>query len=519
MENMNTKDNTISIIPKPIKVETKQLNFTLSKNTVILTDPGLLKQAEFLKNLIAPATGFELVIKDLTKEDGDNNTIILNIEEKEKILNPEGYQLEVSQEKIKILGRTPQGVFYGIQTLRQLFPVEIESPSKINNEWSVPCVSIEDSPRFSWRGFMLDESRHFFGKETVQKMLDLMASLKFNIFHWHLTDDQGWRIEIKKYPQLIEVGSKREGTTTIRKKLDGIPVTGYYTQDEIKEIIEYASERFITIIPEIDMPGHVTSVLASYPGLSCIDGPFEVSTHFGIHKEILCVGKEKTFEFVQDVLKEVMELFSSNIIHTGGDEVPKRRWKKCPDCQARINKEGLNSEEELQVYFTNRIAKYLESNGRRLMGWNEILNDKLADNAICHYWNFKFDEVMKNARKGRNIVMSEMKAVYLNYPYSVIPLKKTYEYDPIPDELESKFHEKVYGLEACVWTEFVKNYKRLEFQAFPRLIAVAETGWTLKDNKDYQSFLTRLNDFIQRLSFHDVNFAPKETYLQFDKGV
>lgn len=519
MENMNSKDNTISIIPKPIKVDIKQLNFTLTKNTVILTDPGLLKQAELLRNLIAPATGFELVIKDLTNEDGDNNTIILNIEENEKKLNPEGYQLEVSQEKINILGRTPQGVFYGIQTLRQLLPVEIESSSKINREWSIPCVSIEDSPRFSWRGFMLDESRHFFGKETVKKMLDLMASLKFNIFHWHLTDDQGWRIEIKKYPRLIEIGSKREGTRITRKKLDGIPVSGHYSQDEIKEIIEYAAKRFITIIPEIDVPGHVTSVLASYPELSCIDGPFEVSTHFGIHKEILCAGKEKTFEFVQDVLNEVMEVFPSSIIHTGGDEVPKRRWKKCPDCQARINKEGLNSEEELQVYFTNRIAKYLESNGRRLMGWNEILNDELADNAICHYWNFKFDEVIKNARKGRDIVMSEMKAVYLNYPYSVIPLSKTYEYDPIPDELESKFHENVFGLEACVWTEYVKNSKRLEFQAFPRLIAVAETGWTLKDNKDYQSFLTRLNDFIQRLSFHDINFAPKEVHLQFDKGV
>ena len=516
MKNINSKDNTISIIPKPVKVDIKQLSFTLNNNTVILTDLDLIEQAESLKNFIAPATGFELVIKNLTNEDGDNNTIILNIEENEKILNPEGYLLEVSQEKIEILGRTPQGVFYGIQTLRQLFPGEIESSSKIYIEWSVPCVSIEDFPRFSWRGFMLDESRHFFGKETVKKMLDLMVGLKFNIFHWHLTDDQGWRIEIKKYPRLIEIGSKREGTIITRKKLDGIPVSGHYSQDEIKEIIDYASERFITIIPEIDVPGHVTSVLASYPELSCINGPFEVSTHFGIHKEILCAGKEKTFEFVQDVLKEVMEVFPSNIIHTGGDEVPKRRWKKCPDCQARINKEGLNSEEELQVYFTNRIAKYLESNGRRLMGWNEILNDELADNAICHYWNFKFDEVIKNARKGRDIVMSEMKAVYLNYPYSVIPLSKTYEYDPIPDELESKFHENVLGLEACVWTEYVENNKRLEFQAFPRLIAVAETGWTLNENKNYQSFLIRLNDFIQRLSFHDVNYTPKEIYLQND---
>jgi len=516
---MGTKSNdTISIIPKPIKVDVKQGHFTLNNNTVILTVPNLIKIAEYLKQLLTPATGLELDFKDLGNNDGDNNIIVLNLTENEKTIKPEGYKLEVSQNKIEILGSTPQGVFYGIQTLRQLFPVEIESSSKMNREWSVPCVSIEDFPRFSWRGFMLDESRHFFGKGTVKKMLDIMASLKFNVFHWHLTDDQGWRIEIKKYPRLIEIGSKRKGTKIIRKKLDGIPVSGYYPQDEIKAIIEYASERFITIIPEIDVPGHVTAALAAYPELSCTGGPFEVSTHFGILKEILCVGKEKVFDFVQNVLDEVMEIFPSEIIHTGGDEVPKRRWKKCPECQARINKEGLESEEDLQVYFTNRIAEFLASNGRRLMGWNEILNDKLADNAICHYWDENFDEVLENARKGRNIVMSEMRAVYLNYPSSRTPLHRTYEYDPIPDELESKFHEKVLGLEACIWAEYVKNIKRLEFQAFPRLIAVAETGWTLKKNKDYQSFLTRLNDFIQRLSFHDVNYAPKEIYLQDDAG-
>jgi len=513
MANMNSKDNAILIIPKPIKVDIKQLKFTLSKDTVILTVPDLIKQAEFLKHLIAPATGFELTIKDLTKKHESINTIILKIEENDKISHPEGYQLEVSQEKIEILGSTPQGVFYGIQTLRQLLPIEIESSTIMNQDWLVPCVSIEDYPRFSWRGFMLDESRHFFGKETVRKMLDLMASLKFNVFHWHLTDDQGWRIEIKKYPRLTEVGSRRKGTRINRKKIDGIPISGYYSQDEIREIIGYASERFIKIIPEIDVPGHVTALLAAYPELSCTGGPFEVSTRFGVLKEILCAGKDEVFGFVQDILKEVMEIFPSHIIHTGGDEVPKKRWKECSDCQARINKEGISSEEELQVYFTNRIAKYLESNGRRLMGWNEILNDKLVDSAICHYWEENFDEVIKNAKKGRDVVMSEREAVYLNYPYSEIPLSKTYEYDPIPDELESKYHENVLGIEACVWTEYIKDKNRLEYQAFPRLTAVAETGWTIKNNKDYPSFLTRLNDIIQRLSFHDVNYAPKETYL------
>ena len=516
MKNISSKDSTISIIPKPIKVNIKQLNFTLNKNTVILTNPDLIKHAEFLKNLIAPATGFELNIKDLIKKDGENNTIILNIEENDNILNPEGYQLNVSQEKIEILGRIPQGVFYGIQSLRQLFPVEIESSSKISIEWSVPCVSIEDSPRFSWRGFMLDESRHFFGKETVEKMLDIMASLKFNVFHWHLTDDQGWRIEIKKYPLLTEIGSKRKGTINSRKNIDEIPISGYYTREEISEVIDYATERFITIIPEIDVPGHVTAALTAYPELSCTGGPFEVCTRFGILEDVLCIGKEKVFDFVQDVINEVMEIFPSKIIHIGGDEVPRTRWKECSDCQTRINKECLESEEDLQIYFTNRIAEYLASNGYRLMGWNEILNHKLVNDAICHYWNENFDKVLENARNGRDIVMSEMDAVYLNFLYSATPLNKTYEYDPIPDELESNYHENVLGLEACLWTEYVKNSKRLEFQAFPRLIAVAETGWTLKENKDYLSFLTRLNDFIQRLRLHDVNYAPKEEYLQYD---
>jgi hexosaminidase len=510
---INSK-NGIIIVPQPIKIDVKQGNFIINENTIIFTNPNFTKQAQYLKGLMFPATGFELGIKDLSVKDENNNSIILNFSENKNISNPEGYVLEVSQDKIEILGNTIQGIFYGIQTLRQLFPIEIESSSKINREWFVPCVSIEDFPRFSWRGFMLDESRHFFGKETVKKVIDIMASLKFNIFHWHLTDDQGWRIEIKKYPRLLEIGSKRKGTNITRRKLDGIPVSGSYIQDEIIEIIEYASDRFITIIPEIDVPGHVTAALASYPELSCTGGPFEVSTHFGIHKEILCVGKEKVFQFVQDVLDEVMDLFPSKIIHTGGDEVPKRRWKKCSDCQARINQEGLESEEELQVYFTNRIAKYLESNGRRLMGWNEILNDKLADNAICHYWNENFDEVLENARKGRKIVMSEMRAVYLNYPYARTPLSITYGYDPIPNELESKFHENVLGLEACLWAEYVKNNKRVEFQAFPRLIAVAETGWTSNENKDYQSFLNRLNNFLQRLNFHEVNYAPKEIYLR-----
>jgi hexosaminidase len=502
-------NNQISIIPQPVKLNLRQGSFQLKNNTIIFTDPNLVKIAEFLKNL----TGLDLKIKDLNMKNFDDNTITLRLIKEEKVLRSEGYILEIFPNKIEILASTPQGMFYGIQTIRQLFPAEIELSPKEILELSIPCVSIEDYPRFSWRGFMLDESRHFFGKETVIKILDIMASLKFNTFHWHLTDDQGWRIEIKKYPRLIEIGSKRKGTITTRKKLDGIPVSGYYIQEELKEIIDYASKRFIKIIPEVDVPGHVTAVLASYPELSCTGGPFEVSTHFGIHKEVLCVGKEKVFEFVQNVLNEVMKIFPSEVIHTGGDEVPKRRWQKCSDCQTRIKREGLKSEEELQVYFTNRIANYLKSKERRLMGWNEILNEKLTSNAICHYWFENFDRVIEHIKKGRNVVMSEMRAVYLNYPYKEIPLNKTYKYDPIPDDLDKSFHKQILGIEACLWAEYVKDSKRLEWQIFPRLIAIAETGWTSKENKNFNSFIFRLDSYLKRLSFQKINYAPKDEFM------
>jgi hexosaminidase len=359
---------------------------------------------------------------------------------------------------------------------------------------------------------MLDESRHFFGKDIVKKLLDQMARLKLNKFHWHLTDDQGWRIEIKKYPLLTEIGSKRKGTITPRNKLDGIPVSGFYTQNDLKEIIAYAAERFIVIIPEIDVPGHTTALLASYPELSCTDGPFEVSTHFGIHKEVCCIGKEETFEVVQGILNEIIEIFPSEIIHTGGDETPTRRWKRCPICQERLEKEELEKEGDLQIYFTNRIADYLSSKGRRLMGWNEILNEKLSNKAVCQYWTFNFDTVLDHIRKGRDVIMSEMSAVYLNYPYKLIPLSKTYLYDPIPKNLEEKYHSYILGLEACLWAEFIPNIKRLEWQAFPRLIAVAETGWTPKKKKNFQSFLMRLDFYLKRLSYNEINFAKKEEF-------
>ena len=517
-------EEELKIIPEPVKVSLNDGVFFLSQKTTIQADLTSTRNGEYLKQVLALLYGLNLAFEESSQNNDGKSSIILKTSNEKDLNNSEKYSLLVSKENINISATTSVGVFYGIQTLLQLIPNKALKGDKISLGFSIPCVAIEDFPRFKWRGFMLDEARHFFGKEVVKKIFDIMALLKLNTLHWHLTDDQGWRIEIKKYPLLTEIGSKREGTITsqrflrsnqkIKAPIDEIPVAGYYTQQDLRELIQYATERFITIIPELDFPGHTTAALAAYPDLSCTGGPFKVSTRFGIHKDVLCIGKENVFEFIQNVLNEIIEIFPSNIIHIGGDEAPNRRWKKCFDCQARIKEKNLGSVENLQVYFTNRITDYLGSKGKRIIGWNEILNDELINNALCQYWINKFDKVLEHIRKGRQVVMSEMKALYFDYPYRLIPLHQTYDYDPIPSNLEEKFHKNILGLEACLWTEYVKNKDKLEWQTFPRLIAVAETGWTPKNKRNYESFLSRLERFLSLLSTLDVNYPKKEDFLQ-----
>jgi len=360
---------------------------------------------------------------------------------------------------------------------------------------------------------MLDEARHFHGKKVVKKLLDLMARLKLNIFHWHLTDDQGWRIEIKKYPNLIEIGSKREESQVggfFNKRKNGIPHSGYYLQDDIKEIISYAKDRFITIIPEIDMPGHTRAALASYPNLSCRGYSFRVSPHWGIHRDILCIGKEEVFDFVKGVLDEIAQLFPSDIIHIGGDEVPKNRWEECERCQLRISKEGLKNEGDLQIYFTNRITAFLKSKGKRVMGWNEILDKNLEEDIICQYWLRGKEKVFKYLQRSGNVIMSNFKFAYLDHSYSFTPLKLAYKFEPIPKKLKPHYHENVLGLEAVMWGEFIPNLKRLEWQTFPRLIAFSEVSWTPKDKKKFRHFQNRLDRFLRRLDIIGVNYANKK---------
>ena len=501
----------IAIIPEPVSVNISSGKFTLTEKVIIYSNPKLMRLSEYLKNLLFPATGFSLTIKEEKEKSSDGTSLNLKLIDNKKKLKSEGYTIDVSPRDVNISASNPTGIFYGIQTLRQLLPAELERNNIVENmEWEIPCLKLEDFPRFSWRGYMLDEARHFHGKQVVKNLLNLMAILKLNVFHWHLTDDQGWRIEIKKYPKLTEIGSKREETQVggfFSKKTDGVPHSGYYSQEDIEEIIDYARDRFITIIPEIDIPGHSRAALASYPNISCKGYQFKVSTHWGIHKDIFCVGKKETFEFIQGVLDEIITLFPSKIIHIGGDEVLKARWKECPDCQLRIKNEGLKDEKQLKVYFINRVAEYLISKGQRVIGWNDILYEKLKSDIIIQYWLRGKKKVLNRLKEGGDVIMSNFKYLYLDHSYAFTPLNLAYQFEPIPKKLEKRYHKHVLGLEACMWGEFIPNSKRLEWQTFPRLIAFAEIGWTPEHKKDYNSFLFRLNQFTKRLDTFQINYA------------
>ena len=506
----------ISVIPKPVKVIIREGNFILTAQTKIESDPKLKDVAEYFNNLISPATGFYLEISDLTIGLTKSNTIYLKFNGELGNLGEEGYCLKINQKRIILTANKSVGIFHGIQTIRQLLPREIEKKKEISGiDWSIPSIEIKDYPRFSWRGYMLDEGRHFLGKDAVKHILDLMALFKMNVFHWHLTEDQGWRIEIKKYPRLIEVGSMRNRTQVggfLSKKMDNTPHKGYYTQKEIKDIVSYADSLFIKVIPEIDMPGHSKAALAAYPEHSCTGGPFEVSTTFGIKKDVFCVGKESTFKFANEILEEIIRIFPSEIIHIGGDEVPKKRWQNCPVCQKRIEIMHLSSEKELQGYFTDRIKKFLSSHGRRTMGWNQILNNKSSGVIIAQKWLFGQKLINKHLMKGGNVVFSQFGSTYLDYSYKRTALSKVYRYEPAPRKLNKEYYKNILGIEAPLWTEWVRNVKELDWQTFPRLIAIAETNWTPKENKNFKSFKKRLEYLLKRLDTYGVHYAKKSEY-------
>jgi hexosaminidase len=497
--------------------------------TIAISDPNdseLHALAAFAADLLQESIGAGLQVASDPAGAAPGGAIALLLSP--EVEATEGYRLRVTSGSIVIDASTHAGLFYGLQTLRQLLPDD--GASATAGTWEVPVVTIEDEPRFSYRGMHLDVGRHFFPVSFIKRYIDLLAMYKMNTFHWHLTEDQGWRIEIKKYPRLTEVGSRR-AETILEKNFDpyigdGIPYGGYYTQDEIREVLAYARTRYVTVIPEIELPGHSTAALAAYPELACTDGPFEVSTRWGVQEDIYC-PKEETFAFLEDVLREVMELFPSRYIHIGGDEAPKRRWEESEVAQAVIRREGLADEHELQSYFIKRIETFLLAHDRRLIGWDEILEGGLAPQATVMSWRGMAGGI-EAARQGHDVIMTPTSHAYFDYyqgarayePLAIggfTPLEKVYEFEPVPEELTPQEAQHVLGAQGNVWTEYIKTTDYVEYMAVPRMLALAEVVWSPKDARDWQRFAAALPARLSRLDAMGVNYRiPNVAGLEAD---
>jgi len=508
----------LNIIPKPVSVKTFEGFFNINEATVLQYNFDIEKGALIIETLTTHLSDYYKMesIAQQAAKGKSKNSIFLQLSDNKKI-NKEGYKLKVNKNGVLIEASDLNGLFYGVQSLIQMMPSESGAREIVE----VPFAVVEDYPRFAWRGLHLDVCRHFMPKEFVFKYLDFMAMHKLNTFHFHLTEDQGWRIEIKKYPLLTEIGSKRKetliGSARTSKEYDGIPHEGFYTQEDIKEIVKYAADRFITVVPEIEMPGHALAALASYPDLGCTGGPYEVSTRWGIFHDVMCAGKESTFEFLENVMAEVLELFPSEYIHIGGDECPKTKWKECPLCQQRIADEGLKDEHELQSYFIQRVEKFLNSKGRILIGWDEILEGGLAPNAAVMSWRGEAGGI-EAAKQKHNVVMSPGTHCYLDHyqadpktqPLAIggfTPLDKIYAYEPVPDSLTVEEAKYIMGAQGNVWTEYMKTSDHVEYMVYPRAAALAEVVWSPKGERDYNEFLERLRVLTLRYDFYKLNYA------------
>jgi hexosaminidase len=499
-----TKTN-FDLVPVPAQLKASSGQFTINSNTQIVLNsasPEMRNAVVILNDLLNRTAGYSLQITETAVA---ANAIVCKINP--AISNPEGYKLSVKTNMVSLEAQTPQGIFYGIQTIRQLLPAQIERPLLSNVAWTIPCVEIEDAPRFGYRGLMLDAGRHFMPKEFVMKFIDMLAYHKMNTFHWHLTDDQGWRIEIKGYPKLTQIGAFRnrtlEGHYTIpeKRKWDNTRYGGFYTQKDIKEVVAYAKKRFVTVIPEIEMPGHAIAALASYPELSCTGGPFEVEGLWGVFNDIYS-PKEETFTFLEKVLDEVADLFPSKYIHIGGDEAPKLRWENDAYCQELIKKEGLKDEHELQSYFIKRVEKMVESKGKQIIGWDEILEGGLAPNATVMSWRGEAGGI-EAAKQKHDVIMTPTTYVYLDYyqanpatePLTIggfLPLWKVYSYNPMPAVLTADEAKHILGVQGNIWTEYIKTPEQAEYMAFPRGAAIAESGWSPEAKKNYTDFKERM---------------------------
>jgi hexosaminidase len=524
----------VSIIPAPVNYQVARESFVLSSKTaIVLSDAGESNTANFLNDYLKKFYGFTLPVKKKGQSGAGNQILLATNKFIKAPENEEKYSLNVSANNITIKGDSYKGTFLGMQSLIQLLPLQK------SKTLTIAGVSIEDYPRFPYRGMHLDVARHFFPVDFVKKYIDFIALHKMNTFHWHLTEDQGWRIEIKKYPKLTSVGSLRNGTITGRHPGNGndsLQYGGFYTQAQVKEIVQYAADRFITVIPEIEMPGHSSAAIAAYPQLSCFpeesvrilpkvkwsggqEGK-QVQQSWGIYEDVYC-PTEYTFNFLQDVLDEVITLFPSKYIHIGGDESPKESWKRSTFAQQLIKEKGLKDEHELQSYFINRIEKYLNSKGRQIIGWDEILEGGLAPNATVMSWRGEQGGI-EAAKQKHAVIMTPGAYVYLDHAESdkedsvtiggLTTLEKVYSYEPIPKELTPEDAKYILGAQGNVWTEYMKNPRKVEYMIFPRMSALSEVLWTPKDKKNWADFERRMSGQFQRYSLWDINY--NKAYLQ-----
>ena len=507
------------VVPLPNEITPMEGKaFTLDNRVKILYPEGdadMQRNAGFLAGYVLESTG-----KTLAVEAGATGSHAIVLRLGLQTENPEAYLLEVNEDQVTITGASAAGVFYGIQTLRKSLPVAKDA------QVVLPPVRVNDAPRFAYRGMMLDVCRHFFSLDSVKRYIDILALHNINRFHWHLTDDQGWRIEIKKYPQLTQIGSQRKETVIGRNsgKYDGIPYGGYYTQEEAREIVAYAKDRYITVIPEFEMPGHMQGVLAAFPELGCTGGPYDVWTQWGVSEDVICAGNDKSLELIKDVLAELIEIFPSEYIHVGGDECPKTRWEKCPKCQAKIRQLGLKDDKEhtaeqrLQSYIITEAEKFLNAHGRKIIGWDEILEGGVAPNATVMAWRGA-GEGVKAAKMRHDVIMVPTTYFYFDYyqtnildeePLAIggyVPIEKVYSFEPYQKELTAEENKHIIGLQANLWTEYITSFRHVEYMVLPRMAALSEIQWTQPQFKDYGDFLERMPKMFDIYDIYGYNYA------------
>lgn len=521
------KAGNYDLVPLPNSMEKADGHFVLNSNCEFIIQSGIdskcAKVVEDFAKQLGITSGIDVKVSSKATKKASGNAISFI---KNKAISHEGYKLNIQKDRVLVEASAPDGFFHAVQTMKQLLPVAVYGKELAKDkEWTLPCAVINDTPRFKYRGMHLDVSRHFFGVEEVKKYIDALALHKLNYLHFHLTDDQGWRIEIKKYPKLTTVGSIRK-QTVIKKEwgnYDGKPYGGFYTQAQIKDIVKYAQDRFITIIPEIDLPGHMLAALTAYPELGCTGGPYDVWGRWGVADDVLCVGKESTFTFLENVLTEVMELFPSQYIHIGGDECPKVRWEKCPNCQAKIKELGIKADDkhtaeaQLQSYTMTRVEKFLNDKGRKIIGWDEILEGGLAPNATVMSWRGIAGGI-EAARLKHDVIMTPSSHLYFDHYQSLNPnepfgiggfssVENVYSFEPIPSELTKEEAKHILGPQANLWTEYVDSNEHLEYMLLPRLAALSEVQWTMPENKNYSDFVTRISHIASIYDMMGLNYA------------